>query len=242
MQPTPPSQNPYKAPVHDIGPGGRDAGRRASDSELQTGDWILAVLCSGIGCIMGIVWLVQGEAQGREDDRNLHTVFDHVEYRSFRDRSRAAESMTAQPLRTTAADSHVASAARQRHLFFATLAIVVVGLACALNVHDDRVALAGFADYPLPHLCMSRSMFGVTCPGCGLTRSFVYLAHGDWQAAWRAHRLGWLMAAIVLFQIPYRAWMLAGRRDALPARLVQAFAVAVVALLIINWGLSLFGP
>lgn len=147
--------------------------------------------------------------------------------------------MTAQPLPTSAAEVHDTSAARQRHLFFAALAIVVVGLAFAFEVHDDRVALAGFANYPLPHLCMSRSMFGVTCPGCGLTRSFVYLAHGNWQASLQAHRLGWLMAAIVLFQIPYRAWMLAGRRDALPARLVQAFAAAVVALLVINWGLSL---
>lgn len=147
--------------------------------------------------------------------------------------------MTAHPPSDSAADSHVASAARQRHLFFATLAIVVVGLAFALNVHDDRVALAGLSDYPLPHLCMSRSMFGVTCPGCGLTRSFVHLAHGDWQASWRAHRLGWLMAAIVLFQIPYRAWMLAGHRDGLPPRVVQVFAVAIVVLLIINWGIGL---
>lgn len=146
--------------------------------------------------------------------------------------------MTAQP--PSAADPLAASAARQRHLFFAALAIVVAGLAFALQVQDDRVALAGFADYPLPHLCMSRSMFGVTCPGCGLTRSFVHLAHGDWQASWRAHRLGWLMAAVVLFQLPYRAWMLAGRRDALPPRVVQLFAAIVVALLIINWGLSLF--
>lgn len=145
--------------------------------------------------------------------------------------------MTVQP--PSAADLHAASAARQRHLFFAALAIVVVGLAFALNVHHDRVALAGLSDYPLPHLCMSRSMFGVTCPGCGLTRSFVHLAHGDWQASWRAHRLGWLMAAVVLFQLPYRTWMLAGRRDALPARVVQVFAAIVVALLIINWAIGL---
>ncbi|MFQ5733118.1 MAG: hypothetical protein ACE5KM_14345 [Planctomycetaceae bacterium] len=37
----------------------------ASDDEsLTAGDWVLAVICSGIGCIMGIVYLVQGNSKG----------------------------------------------------------------------------------------------------------------------------------------------------------------------------------
>lgn len=132
-----------------------------------------------------------------------------------------------------------AAAARRRHLFFLALATLVVAMALLLDVRGDRVAIAGLRDYPLPHLCMSRSLFGLSCPGCGLTRSFIYLAHGDWQAAWRVHRLGWLVAAIVLFQLPYRAWMLAGRRDGMPVRLVQWHAGIVVALLLVNWCLGL---
>lgn len=41
--------------------------RRASgddDTDLSTGDWVIAVLCSGIGCIVGIVWLIQGKPKG----------------------------------------------------------------------------------------------------------------------------------------------------------------------------------
>ncbi|MBI2808469.1 MAG: hypothetical protein HYX68_26070 [Planctomycetes bacterium] len=30
------------------------------DANLSGGEIVLAVLCSGIGCIMGIVWLIQG--------------------------------------------------------------------------------------------------------------------------------------------------------------------------------------
>lgn len=37
---------------------------KSEDSDLQTGDWLLAILCSGIGCIMGIVWLIQGKPKG----------------------------------------------------------------------------------------------------------------------------------------------------------------------------------
>jgi len=40
--------------------------RRASDedSEMQVSDWLLCILCSGIGCIMGIVYLIQGKPKG----------------------------------------------------------------------------------------------------------------------------------------------------------------------------------
>lgn len=133
------------------------------------------------------------------------------------------------------------SAARGCHWFFLALAVFIGVMALLLDVRDDRVAVAGLPDYPLPHLCMSRSLFGLSCPGCGLTRSFIHLAHGDWQAAWRVHRLGWLVAAVVLFQLPYRAWLLAGRRSGLPTRFVQCYAAVVVALLLINWCFGLVG-
>jgi hypothetical protein len=57
----PPSENPYEAPQFDaeITPG-----RRKDRSELEATDWVVAALCSGIGCIVGIVWLVQGKQKG----------------------------------------------------------------------------------------------------------------------------------------------------------------------------------
>ena len=32
-----------------------------SDSQLSVLDWVLAIVCSGIGCIVGIVYLIQGK-------------------------------------------------------------------------------------------------------------------------------------------------------------------------------------
>jgi hypothetical protein len=73
-----------------------------------------------------------------------------------------------------------------------------------------------------------------------LTRSFIYLARGDWQNAWREHHLGWLLAAIVALQFPYRAWALAGEgRRALSPSFATGLAVVVAILLAINWGLKL---
>jgi hypothetical protein len=34
------------------------------DSELTAGDWVLCILCSGIGCIVGIVYMTQGKPKG----------------------------------------------------------------------------------------------------------------------------------------------------------------------------------
>jgi predicted RNA-binding Zn-ribbon protein involved in translation (DUF1610 family) len=35
-----------------------------ADQDLSTGDWVVAILCSFIGCIAGIVWMIQGKPKG----------------------------------------------------------------------------------------------------------------------------------------------------------------------------------
>lgn len=34
------------------------------DSSLSAGEWVVAGLCSGIGCIAGIIWMIQGKPKG----------------------------------------------------------------------------------------------------------------------------------------------------------------------------------
>jgi predicted RNA-binding Zn-ribbon protein involved in translation (DUF1610 family) len=34
------------------------------DEDMSPGDWFVALLCSGIGCIAGIVWMIQGKPKG----------------------------------------------------------------------------------------------------------------------------------------------------------------------------------
>ena len=29
-------------------------------------EWVIAILCSGIGCIVGIVWMIQGKPKGKK--------------------------------------------------------------------------------------------------------------------------------------------------------------------------------
>ena len=66
------------------------------------------------------------------------------------------------------------------------IATAVLMLAFALvEVPGGRVAVRGLAGYPLPPSCVPRARWGIHCPGCGLTRSFIHLAEGDWRASWR---------------------------------------------------------
>ena len=35
-----------------------------ADTNLSGGEWAVAIICSGIGCICGIVWMIQGKPKG----------------------------------------------------------------------------------------------------------------------------------------------------------------------------------
>jgi hypothetical protein len=43
----------------------RKRSRSPDDDDLSIGEWIVAVLCSGVGCIIGIVWMIQGKRKGK---------------------------------------------------------------------------------------------------------------------------------------------------------------------------------
>ncbi|MCA9059662.1 MAG: hypothetical protein KDA85_14240, partial [Planctomycetaceae bacterium] len=52
--------NPYQASTQT--PPGTETPN--DPSNLSTADWIIAILCSGIGCIVGIIRLIQGKKNG----------------------------------------------------------------------------------------------------------------------------------------------------------------------------------
>ena len=52
-----------------------------------------------------------------------------------------------------------------------------------------------------PVICPFRIATGLPCPGCGLTRSWVYLAHGRWTESLLAHPFGVVAAALVVVLI-----------------------------------------
>lgn len=153
--------------------------------------------------------------------------------------------MTAMSSQSTRVARDTPASRRRRHWEMLAIALFVVIAAALLRVQDDgRVALAASPALRLPPLCGTQAMFGISCPACGLTRSVVRLAEGDVQRSLAAHRLGWLMAALILLQIPYRVVALRTRDLApLGTRLPRVIGWALIAALIGNWliGIGLFG-
>ena len=123
------------------------------------------------------------------------------------------------------------------HREMLAIACAVGLLAFALQeLPGGQIAFRGLTRIPLPQTCFSRSWLGIKCPGCGLTRSIIHLAEGQWEASWRSHRLGSLMALVIALQIPYR--LLALRRLDRPligTHWQAVLAYALIALLLGNW-------
>lgn len=94
----------------------------------------------------------------------------------------------------------------------------VVVLAATLTPSPEAVSIFGFE---VPGLCVWRGLTGISCPGCGLTRSFSYLAHGHLVDAFRMNPLGPLLFVVVASQIPwqiYRIWLASPDAGGAPGR------------------------
>jgi hypothetical protein len=147
---------------------------------------------------------------------------------------------TATPDAPVGDDAAKVRRARQRDWEVLTLSLIALVFSAILHVRDDgRVFFPGLAAHPLPESCMSRSLLGVKCPGCGLTRSFISLAHGHWGEAVSYHRVGWLVFLFAAVQVPYRLKRLYGKRppdDPGPREGVgRWFGWLLLAVLVGNW-------
>lgn len=104
---------------------------------------------------------------------------------------------------------------------------------------EGAIGVASAPAITFPVVCPSRRLFGVSCPGCGMTRSVTHLLHGRLAESWTTHRLGWLMFAAIIFQIPYRTWRLTGRTSRLDGpRVAEVLLWGFVIALVVNWLLS----
>jgi hypothetical protein len=140
-------------------------------------------------------------------------------------------------LETAPSADSLSAARRSRHRMMLATSCSVVVLAIVLHVRSDqRVEFSWLPGLPMPETCWSRSVFGAKCPGCGLTRSLVLLAHGQWRESLAMHRLGTVMALAILAQFPYCAVGLVWKKDYPLGRTFAAvFAWGLIALLIGNW-------
>lgn len=118
----------------------------------------------------------------------------------------------------------------------AALAATQLGLAAVLVPRGDTVAWPDGS--PLGIACLSRALLHVECPLCGMTRSFVALAHGDLRAALGFHPAGPLLfvAMLIFVAAVVVAWVrqappLLARRPVLASLEIVALAGAALGII-----------
>jgi len=110
---------------------------------------------------------------------------------------------------------------------------------------DGSAVFVPFWNQPLPETCFLRRFTGLACPGCGLTRCFIAIAHGDLPAAWSFNPAGLWLFVIIAAQLPLRSYQLwrinHGRRE-LPLAHLGAIALLIfLVALIAQWLVRLTG-
>ena len=179
---------------------------------------------------------VDGDHARPEDRRDQ----DLTEVSATERIARTDPSRSSQPM--LAVRSTVTSAIWFHWVIFA-LSLLVVVLAMTMRVPgQEQVYLPGMSS-PVPGMCASRQLFGMNCPGCGLTRSFICLGHGQFSRAWHFNPGGFLFFLFVAAQIPWRLTQLALIYAGIGERWIGVFdwvPWVVASALILQWIVRFF--
>ena len=107
---------------------------------------------------------------------------------------------------------------------------------------ESSVYMPGF-NSPMPETCAAKRLFGIDCPGCGMTRAFISISSGQFVRAWNFNRAGIVLYLFVLIQLPWhlmQIWRL--KKNRLPIVTAWAYMapITMVVLISINWVWNLF--
>jgi uncharacterized protein DUF2752 len=115
---------------------------------------------------------------------------------------------------------------RSRGWRIAAVAAVLPALFAASYAYRPRVE-----DGPI--VCGSRLLWGVPCPGCGLTRAFCFMSHGEFEAALRFNALAPVAAAYLGALWLY--YLLFAARGVPPAWPTDAIASSALVVSLTYW-------
>jgi hypothetical protein len=114
---------------------------------------------------------------------------------------------------------------RTFHIVVLGLCLAIFAAAFLLDADDTGVYILG---WKWPVKCAMYETFHVRCATCGMTRAFVYAAHGKWDSAWQMNVMWPAAAVMLLLEVPYRLVALA-RWPGKAARPVRIAHIAVIA-------------
>lgn len=89
----------------------------------------------------------------------------------------------------------------------------------------------------LPDLCQFKQLFGRDCPGCGMTRSFVYTARLQLADAWAVQPIGTLLAILLAASVPHRIFKIAQLHTGQSVRsTTKAEVYIAITLVVLTYG------
>lgn len=109
--------------------------------------------------------------------------------------------------------------------------VLILLLASILSIGPARRIYLPGVSLPLPETCMLHARFGLDCPGCGLTRSFIHFAHGRLVEGMSLNPAGIAIFLFVAAQVPAAACRFAfGRTSRFAILWSRCNEIAIVVL------------
>lgn len=131
------------------------------------------------------------------------------------------------------------------HLVILVACSSILLAALLLRPADATEPFLRIGGIALPSFCVMKQASGLPCPGCGLTRSVVSAAHGEWWGSFSHHRLGIALLIYLALQSMLRlAWLgLPAFRPGIAryCRVLDLAIIPLLVLLVINWLPTLLG-
>lgn len=145
---------------------------------------------------------------------------------------------------TTSDTVRVAVVDRRIHWIVLGLSVSVLLAALVLEIRDHEQVVIPLVQVPLPGTCTYKRLLNADCPGCGLTRCFISVAHGRWSDGWRFNPAGILLFSLVVVQIPYRVVQITrsrrGQQELRLGKFSTWMLFAVILALLVQWVVRMF--
>lgn len=94
------------------------------------------------------------------------------------------------------------------HWLFLTIAAVVLLLSFLMRSEGEQSVFLPGLQSAMPEMCGAKVLLGISCPGCGLTRSFIAISSGQLRHAWNLNPASFLLYLFVAVQIPWQIFQL----------------------------------
>jgi len=122
-------------------------------------------------------------------------------------------------------------------LFFCFAAVIILFSFLMKSEGEKAVYMPGFSS-AMPETCTAQRLFGVDCPGCGMTRAFISISSGRFARAWSFNPASFAVYLFVAVQIPWhmiQIWRLKNGKLPIVTRWAYMAPIAMVVVMVVHW-------